>query len=294
MSNSSKIIRLSKSCIGENEKKAVLRVLENEFLGMGEEVQKFELNLKSFFDRETVCVSTGTAALQLALQAVGIAHGDEVLVPSLTYLASFQAITALGATPVACDILEENFCIDCNDAEKRITKQTKVIMPVHYSGGVGKINEVYELATKYNLRVIEDSAHAFGSVYENKKVGSFGDIACFSFDGLKNITSGEGGCVVTNDKYVIDFIKDARLLGVENDTEKRFAGKRSWNFDVKFQGWRYHMSNIMAAIGIAQLNRFQEFSKKRQELAMLYDNLFENFLYDKVDYIVKKLLKLLK
>ena len=116
------------------------------------------------------------------------------------------------------------------------------------------------------FNIIEDASHAFGSKYHEKLVGSFGDIACFSFDGIKNITSGEGGCIVTDDKETLRKVKDTRLLGVTGDTEKRFSGKRSWKFDVTSQGWRYHMSDIMSAIGIVQLKKFHEFSIKRKEL----------------------------
>ena len=116
-----------------NEKKAVLRVLDKEFLGMGEEVLTFEQDLSNFFERETICVVNGTAALHLALQACGINQGDEVIIPSITYLASFQAISATGATPIACEVDEDTLCLDCSDAENKITKRTKAIMPVHYS-----------------------------------------------------------------------------------------------------------------------------------------------------------------
>ena len=269
-----KNIRLSKSCIGSSEKKAVERVLNNEYLGMGNEVKVFEKALTEFFHRETLCVVNGTAALHLAVQALDIGIGDEVLLPSLTYLSSFQAISATGAKPVACDINEKTLVLDLEDAAMRLTPKTKAIMPVHYSGGVGDFNSIIKFANKNNLRIIEDAAHAFGTIYENKRIGSFGDITCFSFDGIKNITSGEGGCVVSDDKEVLKRIKDARLLGIENDTDKRFSGKRSWNFDVTKQGWRYHMSNIMAAIGIEQLRRFPILAKKRQNFAKLYDELF--------------------
>lgn len=144
-------------------------------------------------------------------------------------------------------------------------------MPVHYSGGVGALDEIYTFAKKYGLRVIEDAAHAFGTVYKDKRVGGFGDIACFSFDGIKNITSGEGGCIVTSDQEVLRKVQDARLLGVEKDTEKRYAGQRSWEFDVTAQGWRYHMSNIMAAIGIEQLKRMPLLGERRRMLAQRYD-----------------------
>ena len=135
-------------------------------------------------------------------------------------------------------------------------------MPVHYAGGVGQIDKIYNLANKYNIRVIEDAAHAFGSIHKTKRVGGFGDVACFSFDGIKNITSGEGGCIVTADEKILNLVRDSRLLGVENDSLKRFKGTRSWNFQVSNQGWRYHMSNIMAAIGIEQLKKFNLKAKK--------------------------------
>ncbi len=268
-------IRLSKSCLGHEEKRAVMGVLDREFLGMGSEVQKFESELSQFFGREAVCVSTGTAALQLALQGCGIGIGDEVLVQSLTYVASFQAVSSLGATPIACDINPATLTIDWRDAEKRLTNKTKAIMLVHYSGGVGELDELYAFAQKYKLRVIEDAAHAFGTVYRGRRVGSFGDITCFSFDGIKNITSGEGGCLVANDQGVLRSVRDARLLGVKNDTEKRYKSDRSWQFDVSSQGWRYHMSNIMAAIGIEQLKRFDEFAGIRRRRAKLYDTFFK-------------------
>jgi len=135
------------------------------------------------------------------------------------------------------------------------------------------MEDFYNFAKKNKLRVIEDAAHAFGTKYKNRRIGRIGDIVCFSFDGVKNITSGEGGCIVTSDSIVANRIKDARLLGVENDTVKRYAGSRSWDFDVSRQGWRYHMSNINAAIGIVQLDRFDTFKKIRCERAKLYDQL---------------------
>ncbi|QQR81393.1 MAG: DegT/DnrJ/EryC1/StrS family aminotransferase [Deltaproteobacteria bacterium] len=273
--NTPKKIRLSKSCLSIAEKQAVMSVLDREYLGMGQEVQRFEKDLSDFFTRPVTCVVNGTAALQLALQACGIGFGDEVVLPSLTYVASFQAVSAIGATPIACDVDEKTYVLDWCDAEKRLTSRTKAIMPVHYSGGVGDLVGVYDFAKKHNLRVIEDAAHAFGSLYRGKRVGSFGDIVCFSFDGIKNITSGEGGCIVTDDLKILKKIQDARLLGVERDSEKRYKGERSWSFDVTAQGWRYHMSNIMAAIGIEQLKRFSELSARRQSLARYYDDLLK-------------------
>ncbi|WP_292468825.1 DegT/DnrJ/EryC1/StrS aminotransferase family protein [Methanolobus sp.] len=263
-------IRLSKSVIGEEEKKAVSNVLDSEYLGMGRDVQLFEKNLTSFFRREAVCVNTGTSALHLALQALGVGPGDEVLVQSLTYVASFQAISATGARPVPCEIDSGSITLDVNDAKKRLTEHTRVVMPVHYAGGMGDLDEIYDFALENGLRVVEDAAHAFGCSYKGKKVGSFGDIACFSFDGIKNITSGEGGAIVTDDDEILQKVRDARLLGVEKDTHKRYSGERSWDFDVKMQGWRYHMNNIMAAIGNEQLKKFPVFAEKRKELMKRY------------------------
>jgi dTDP-4-amino-4,6-dideoxygalactose transaminase len=265
-------IRLSKSCVGELEKAALAQVLDESYLGMGRFVQEFEERLKAYLPaRHVVCVNSGTAALHLALMALGLVPGDEVLVQSLTFIASFQAVTAAGLMPVPCEIVPETCTIDLKDAERKITKRTKVIMPVHYASRVGNLDEIYMFAKKHNLRVIEDAAHAFGSDYNGRKVGSSGDVVCFSFDGIKNITSGEGGAVVTNDDKAAQFIMDARLLGVHKDTEKRYQGKRSWEFDVVQQGYRYHMSNLFAAIGLVQLQRFErEFKPMRQKLAKRY------------------------
>lgn len=265
------LIRLSKSCLSEVERREVMGVLDREYLGMGAEVQRLEAELGSYLGRPVVCVVNGTAALHLAVQACGLGPGDEVLVQSLTYVASFQAISATGAKPVACDIDPDTRTLDWRDAERRLTSCTKAVMPVHFTGGVGALEEIYAFAGAHGLRVIEDAAHAFGSTHRGRRVGSFGEVACFSFDGIKNITSGEGGCVVASDETILRRVRDARLLGVEKDTEKRYAGQRSWDFDVTAQGWRYHMSNLMAAIGLVQLRRFPEMAAARQKLARLYD-----------------------
>lgn len=269
------MIRLSKSSLTDEDKAAVTRVLDSEFLGMGPEVKNFENKLSKYFGRKVTCVSSGTSALQLALESAGISSGDEVIVQSLTYVASFQAISATGAIPIACDV-EDDMTIDLIDAEKKLSKATKAIMPVHYSGGVGQLDKIYDFAHKNGLRVIEDAAHAFGSSYQNRLVGSFGDISCFSFDGIKNITSGEGGCIVSDDLNIHERSSDLRLLGVEGDAQKRFKKKRSWDFDVKHQGWRYHMSDLMAALGSSQLDRFTHSAKTRQSLASYYNSKLEN------------------
>ena len=248
-------------------------IVEDGYLGMGSEVQKFELALAGFLGvpgENVACVNSGTAAVHLALEAA-LPPGSEVLVQSLTFVATFQAILAASHVPVPCEVLPGNLAIDLEDAAARLTGKTKAIMPVHYASNPGDLDAVYAFARKHGLRVIEDAAHAFGCTYQGRKIGGFGDIQCFSFDGIKNITCGEGGMVVTADKTVQERVKDARLLGIERDTEKRFAGARSWDFDVSRPGYRYHMSNLNAAIGLVQLQRFPgEFAPKRVRLAQRY------------------------
>lgn len=268
------LIRLSQSVVGTSEANAVARIIvEDGYLGMGKEVQAFEREIAEFLTvppDSVICVNSGTAALHLSVEAV-TKPNDEVLVQSLTFLATFQAISAAKAIPVPCEVVPETITIDLKDAEKKLSDRTRAIMPVHYASNPGNLEDIYKFAEKYGLRVIEDAAHAFGCEYQNKLIGSFGDIVCFSFDGIKNITSGEGGCVVTADKKVIQYVKDARLLGVHRDTEKRYQGQRSWEFDVTGQGYRYHMSNLFAAIGRVQLKRFEkEFKPRRIELARRY------------------------
>ena len=177
------MIRLSQSCLGRKIG-AVTRVLQDGYLGMGQEVRFFEEELQNYISNEVevVCVNTGTSALQLAVQACGIGAGDEIIVPSLTYVASFQAVSATGATPIACDIDPETGCLDVESAQKYVTSRTKAIMPVSYAGAFGDLEGVYDMARQRGLRVIEDAAHSFGGRYKGKPVGAQGDIICFSFD----------------------------------------------------------------------------------------------------------------
>ena len=270
-------MKLSKSCVGPAEKNAACRVLDSEFFGMGREVQNFESELAEYLGRPVVCVVNGTAALQLALQAAGVGVGDEVLVQSLTYVASFQAISATGALPIACDIDPSTCTLSIESLSRNLTSRTKAIMPVHFAGGVGDLDEIYNFAKEHNLRVIEDAAHAFGTIYKGQVIGGSGDIVCFSFDGIKNITSGEGGCIVTSDPQVLDRVKNSRLLGVIGDSEKRYEGKRSWSADVEAQGWRYHMSDLMAAIGRVQLSKRKHLFDARRLLSKKYREVLEPY-----------------
>jgi dTDP-4-amino-4,6-dideoxygalactose transaminase len=268
------MMRLSRSVVGSEEAAAASRVIVDDgYLGMGAEVQRFETELAAFFDvsRDRVaCVNSGTAAVQLAVQAA-VEPGAEILVQSLTFVATFQAIAASGAVPVPCEIDPSTITIDLDDAARRITPRTRAIMPVHYASYPGPLDEIYAFARAHGLRVIEDAAHAFGGVHRGRRIGADADVAAFSFDGIKNITTGEGGAVVSSDPDVCARVRDARLLGVQQDTEKRYAGERSWEFDVSRPGVRAHMSNIFAAIGRVQLRRLPaEFGPKRVSLAARY------------------------
>jgi dTDP-4-amino-4,6-dideoxygalactose transaminase len=267
-------IRLSRSFVGQREADAVSRVIvESGFFGMSSEVQAFEREIAEYIGGgvEVACVSSGTASLHLALQACGVGPGDEVIVPTITYLATFQAVSATGATAIACDVDPDTSWMDIEDVRRRITPRTRALMPVHYASGMGNLAALRILAAEHNLRIIEDAAHAFGCRFEGQRVGATGDVVCFSFQGTKNITSGEGGAVVTRDLDVIERVRDLRLLAVEKDTEKRFQRKRSWEFDLAEQGWRYHMSDLNAAIGRVQLTRLEsEFAPRRVALAKRY------------------------
>ena len=261
-------IKLSSPSYGDLEIQAVTRVLQSQVTSMGQETYLFEQELKQFFGRDdfnVLAVNSCTAALQLALQGIGINPGDEVLVPTLTYVGTFQAVSAIGAIPIPCDVDNECF-IDIVDAESRITSKTKAIIPVLYAGIDTNIKAVYKLADKYNLHVIEDVAHSFGSENIAKRNGIF----CFSFDPIKNISCGSGGAIVSSDNTFTNHVKDLRLLGVIGDTERRINGERSWDFDVVEQGWRYHMGNLCAAIGRTQLSRIDFIKNIRCSITSRY------------------------
>ena len=272
------MIRLSKCSISDLEVRATSDVLKREYLGMGTDVVDFEQRLQDYIGgmRSVVCVNSGTAAIQVALEALNIGSGDSVLVPSLTYVATFQAISATGALPIPCEVNPDTLFIDINDARGRVRPCTKAIVPVHYASQAQGLCELRDFAGEFNLRVVEDAAQAFGCRHNSENVGSTGDIVCFSFDGIKNITCGEGGCIVTADEQVLENSRDIRLLGVRKDSERRAAGQRSWDFDVERQGYRYHMSNINAAIGLVQLSRINEFASRRQYIANKYVQLLSS------------------
>ena len=249
------------------------------WLGMGASTKEFEERIADYLNldkRYVVATNTGTSALHIALLAAGVKAGDEVITTSFNYVADHQAITATGAEVVMCDIRDDNLGIDCEKAEELITEKTKAIIPLHFAGIPCDIDGVYNLAKKYNLRVVEDCCHAFGSTVDNKKIGGFGDIACFSFDPVKIITSIDGGAVVLNTEKELQYLQRLRLLGVDKDTTERYKNKRAWDYDVLCQGFRYHMTNILASVGISQIKRVDEFIESRRKVCRAYSEAFRD------------------
>ncbi len=266
-------------CTGIDTMKHLTDALDVGWLGMGSLTKEFEERISDYLkldNRYVLATNTGTSALHIALVAAGVKSDDEVITTSFNYVADHQAITATGADVVMCDIRDDNLGIDCEKAEKLITKNTKAIIPLHFAGIPCNIDDVYRLAKKYNLRVIEDCCHSFGSTMNDKKIGSFGDIACFSFDPVKIITSIDGGAVVFNNREEFEYSQRLRLLGVDKDTTERYKNKRSWEYDVLCQGFRYHMTNINASVGISQIKRIDEFIESRRKVCKIYNDVFKN------------------
>lgn len=266
-----KMIKLAKAQLGLEELSKVQEAFNYGYFGLAYNVQKFEQDLAQFIGSSSVvAVNTGTSALHLALEACGITSGDEVIVPSLTFVASFQAITQTGAKPIACEVDPDTLLIDIEDVKRRITSKTKAIMPVHYGGSICDMDILLKLKEDLGIRIIEDAAHAIGSIYKGKMVGSFGDITCFSFDSIKTITCGEGGAIVCHDPQLDKNIRQKRLLGISRETYSKDWRERGWFYQVEQQGFRYHMSNINAAIGIVQLKKIREFIQCRRNICTRY------------------------
>jgi dTDP-4-amino-4,6-dideoxygalactose transaminase len=263
--------------IGVDTIKHVTDALDVGWLGMGATTKEFEERIAEFLglkDRFVVVTNTGTSAFHIALRAAGIGPGDEVITPSFNYVADHQAIRAAGAEPVMCDVRDDNLGIDCEKAEALITKRTRAIDPLHFAGIPCDMDGVYRLADKYGLRVLEDATHAFGTLNQQRKIGSFGDITWFSFDPVKIVTSIDGGCVVVNSEAELENLQRMRLLGVDKDTTERYKNRRAWDYDVVSEGYRYHLTNIMASVGVSQIKRVDEFIASRQRVCRQYNDAF--------------------
>ena len=269
-----KVIKSSRGCCGEEELEQVKEAFEYGYFGLAYKTNEFEQEMAKYLetDRYVITTSTGTNALHLALDTIGIKPGDEVIMPSFTFVATAQAVAMCGGIPVFCEVDPVTFLIDIADCRKKITEKTKAIIPVHYAGRPCNMEALLKIKEETGIRIIEDAAHAFGTYYKGKKIGSFGDITCFSFDSIKVMTCGEGGAIVTNDAAFDDLSRKKRLLGIDRKTmHVKDWKKRSWVYDVPTLGYRYHMSNINAAIGLAQIKKVDKFIERRRELCHIYD-----------------------
>lgn len=250
-----------------------LKYLTDAFLStwissQGEYLDRFEVDFSKYCDcKYGVAVSNGTVALHLALIALGIGTGDEVIIPDLTFAATINAVLHANATPVIIDVEKDSWCIDPAEIRKAITPQTKAVIPVHIYGQPCDMGAIMSIANEHGLKVIEDCAEAHGATYNGRKVGSFGDVGCFSFYGNKVITTGEGGMCVTNSES----LKDKLALLKDHGMSKE---KRYWHDVV---GYNYRLTNLQAAVGMAQLERIDEIHQSRQS----YEKEYRKILSDK-------------
>lgn len=272
-------IPVFKPLIEREEIAASTHALELGWLGMGSFVGEFESSLKQFLgaeDRFVAAVSTGHAAIHLGLLVAGVGPGDEVITPSFNNIADFQAILATGAKPVFCDIDEDSLCIDLNKAEELVTARTKAVIVMDYDCVLCDHDRVAAFAAKHSLRVLHDAAHALGSKYGGERVGSFSDICMFSFDPVKTITCIDGGALVVRTKEELAAIHEMRLIGMGQSSSLMYQNQRAWTYDVSRLGFRYHMANLHAAIGLSQLAKMDQISRSRQETCRLYNELFRD------------------
>jgi len=271
MTNDNSFIPFAKPTLSEETYADVEAVLRSGWLTTGPKVAQFEQDLSSYFSGRSVrCLTSATAGLQLALLAIGIKAGDEVITTPLTFVATLNTIVQAGAKPVLVDIDPDTRNMDVTLIEKAITQKTKAIMPVHYAGLPVDLDPLYALAEKYNLRVIEDCAHAIGAAYKGKKIGAFGDIQVMSFHPNKNMTTGEGGAVVTDDSEIIKRIERLRFHGIDREAFNRFSKAGSQHYDVVEAGFKYNMMDIQAVIGLRQLPMLDRFIEKRTALVKQY------------------------
>ena len=259
--------------------KAAVDALHLGWLGMGSYVREFEEELAKLLelgeDRTVIAVNTGTSALHLALLSAGVGPGDEVITPSLNNIGDLQAIGMCGAEPVFIDIREDDLAIDPKLIPAAIGPRTKAIIALHYMGVPCRIDEIHEVARAHGLRVIEDAAHATGTRAQSRRIGSFGDIACFSFDAIKTVTCIDGGAVVLP-KESAGPLYPQRLLGMTQPNERLYSNARAYHFDVHEQGFRYHLANLHAAIGTTQIRALPTFIANRRKYARMYNEAFRD------------------
>jgi len=253
------------------EIESVRQTICSGWLTTGPKVKEFELAFADYIGAShCMAVNSGTAALYLALEALGVRRGDEVLVPAITFASAAAVVIHLGARPVFVDCLSDTLSIDPCDLERRITPRTKVIAPMHYGGQPCQMNRILEIAQGHRLSIVEDAAHALPAFYDGQKIGTIGDVTCFSFYANKTITTGEGGMITTGNP---DLARRMRLMsyhGISRDCVTRTGAKRAWHYEVVAPGYKVNMTDIAASLGTHQLRRCDDFRDARQKCADSY------------------------
>jgi dTDP-4-amino-4,6-dideoxygalactose transaminase len=267
--------------IDDSEINEVIDTLKSGWVTAGPKVKQFEYDFKEYIgdDVEAIAVSSATAGLHLALEALGVGPGDEIIVPALTFTSTAEVGVYLGAKIVIVDVEPVTLTIDIDAIKDAITPKTKVIMPVHYAGLSCEMDKIFAVANKHNIKVVEDAAHALPTTYKNKMIGTLkSDVTVFSFYANKTITTGEGGMVVTQNKELAKRIRVTRLHGIDRDASKRFLSKKpvSYYYEVIAAGYKYNMTDINASMGIHQLKKLPNFSKRRRYLFERYYEFLED------------------
>lgn len=274
----SEFLPFAKPCFDQATLDEVVNCLESGWIATGPRTQKFEEMLKEYCHTpHALALTSGTAGLHLALLHLNLQPGDEVITTPMTFVATLNMIELTGGRVVLVDIEKDTYNIDVEKIAKAITPRTKAIVPVHFTGVPVDLDPIYALAKQHNLRVIEDAAHAIGSSYKGKRIGSFGDTQMFSFHPNKIITSGEGGLITTTDDAMAAEIKVLRFHGIDRDAFNRFSKSGSQHYDVKQPGFKYNMLDLQAAIGIHQVQHLEEFKAKRKVLADRYMEAFKDW-----------------
>ncbi len=257
--------------ISKDDKKKILKIFDSRILTNGPNVEKFENVFKKFTSsKHAVAVSNATAALHLSLMALGIGKNDEVIVPNMTFLATANSVLMTGATPVLADVNLSDYNISVDSFKKSITKRTKAVIPVHFAGKACKMDTIVTIAKKNNLSIVEDCAHAIGAKFKKKHVGTFGQAGCFSFYPTKNITTLEGGMIITNSKQIAETTKITRNHGIDRTLKDRYATGKPWEYDIKFNGYNYRMDEVRASLGINQLKRISKINLSRRKAFQYY------------------------
>lgn len=266
-------IPVFKPYLTEAEMAAAVESLKLGWLGPGSYVKEFEAALASFLgieDWRVVAVNTGASAVHMALELCGVYHGDDVITPSFNNISDFQMIRNLQANPVFCDILDDTLTIDPSAIEGLITDRTKAIICLDYGAALCDYDAVKKIADKHDIPVIHDAAHGFGSSVKGRKIGSFSDIATFSFDPVKNITCIDGGAVIVKTEEQAERVRHMRLLGQQQSQSNLYQNKRSWTYDVAGPGYRYHLANLHGAIGVEQMKKIDIIYQERNRAFASY------------------------